>query len=362
MNKPNKLLYLTLALFACLFTACKGGSEKNETTETNMSTPTTPEDNSWKTTDGLYAEFNTPKGNIVCKLEYAKAPLTVANFVGLAEGKIKNDAKPEGTPFYDGLTFHRCIPNFMIQGGDPMGTGQGGPGYQFGDEFDKSLRFDGPGVLAMANAGPGTNGSQFFITHGATPHLNDKHTIFGHVVSGQSIVTATSNGDKINSLKIIRVGADAQAFDAPTVFAEKRAEEAKKAAESAKLLALPIDELVAKQYPNAKKTKSGLYYITEQEGTGVQAVAGKKVAVHYRGTFADGKEFDASYNRGQPLMFNLGQQQVIPGWDEGIALMKVGGKTKLIIPYQLGYGERGMPPVIPAKATLIFDTELVGVQ
>lgn len=362
MNKVNKLLYLTLALFACLFTACKGNSEKTETTENNMSTPITPEDTTWKTTDGLYAEFNTPKGSIVCKLEYQKAPLTVANFVGLAEGKLKNNAKPEGTPFYDGLTFHRCIPNFMIQGGDPMGTGQGGPGYEFGDEFDPSLRFDAAGILAMANAGPGTNGSQFFITHAPTPHLNDKHSIFGKVVQGQSIVTATSNGDKINSLKIIRVGADAEAFDAPTVFAAKREEEAKKAAESKKMMAMPIAELVAKYYPTAKKTKSGLYYIVEKEGTGEQAVAGKRVAVHYNGTFVDGKKFDSSYDRNQPLPFTLGQQQVIDGWDEGIALMKVGGKVKLIIPYQLAYGESGRPPVIPAKATLIFDTELMGVQ
>lgn len=316
----------------------------------------------WKTTDGMYAEFNTTKGVIVCKLEYKKAPLTVANFVGLTEGKLKNDAKPEGTPYYDGLTFHRCIPNFMIQGGDPQGNGQGGPGYSFGDEFDPTLRFDGPGVLAMANAGPATNGSQFFITHGPTPHLNDKHSIFGKVVQGQDVVTATSNGDKMNTVKIIRVGKEANAFDAAKVFNDKKEEAAKKAAESAKLMAMTADEFVAKYYPKAKKTKSGLYYIVEKEGNGAQAVAGKKVSVHYTGTFVDGKKFDSSYDRNQPIPFTLGQRQVIEGWDEGIAMMKVGGKVKLIIPYQLAYGESGRPPVIPAKATLIFDTELMDVQ
>jgi len=169
--------------------------------------------------DGIYAEMETSKGKILLKLDYEKTPLTVANFVGLAEGKIKNNAKAAGVKFYDGLKFHRVIPNFMVQGGDPDGTGRGGPGYKFRDETSPQDNFSGPGVLAMANAGPGTNGSQFFITHVATPWLNGKHTIFGNVVTGMDVVNTIQGGDIIVSVKIIRVGTVANKFDAAGVFA-----------------------------------------------------------------------------------------------------------------------------------------------
>ncbi len=170
--------------------------------------------------DGLYAEMKTNKGIILLKLEFEATPLTVANFVGLAEGDIKNDAKPLGTPFYDGLIFHRVIPNFMIQGGDPLGSGMGGPGYKFKDEIVDTLKHTGPGILSMANAGKGTNGSQFFITHVATPWLDGKHTVFGHVIEGMDVVNAIGNGDKIETLTIIRVGKDAKKFDAAKTFEE----------------------------------------------------------------------------------------------------------------------------------------------
>ncbi|CAN5278027.1 hypothetical protein BH09BAC1_BH09BAC1_01620 [soil metagenome] len=185
-----------------------------------MSLSATPQTHDKDLADGLYAEMKTNKGTILLKLEYQATPLTVANFVGLAEGKIKNDAKPLGTPYYDGLVFHRVIPNFMIQGGDPQGNGQGGPGYKFKDEIVDSLKHVGPGILSMANAGPRTNGSQFFITHVQTSWLDGKHTVFGHVVKGQDVVNAIVQGDKIETVTIIRVGKDAKKFDAAKTFDE----------------------------------------------------------------------------------------------------------------------------------------------
>jgi peptidyl-prolyl cis-trans isomerase A (cyclophilin A) len=173
--------------------------------------------------EGLFATINTTKGAIKLKLEYQKVPMTVASFVALAEGKMRNTAKPEGTPYYDGIKFHRVIADFMIQGGDPTGTGAGGPGYRFPDEIDRSLKHDRPGTLSMANAGPYSNGSQFFITHRATPHLDGNHAVFGYVVSGQDVVDSVAGGDVMNSVKIEAVGADAQAFDAKKILEANKA-------------------------------------------------------------------------------------------------------------------------------------------
>ncbi len=168
--------------------------------------------------DGLYAEMTTTKGTITLQLEFEKTPQTVANFVGLAEGTkfySTDGSEPKDQksgPFYDDLSFHRVIPDFMIQGGCPLGTGTGGPGYRFDDEIDDTLQHDGSGILSMANAGPGTNGSQFFITHRATPHLNGKHTVFGHVISGQDVVDSIEQDDGMQTVKIIRQGSAAEGF------------------------------------------------------------------------------------------------------------------------------------------------------
>jgi len=318
--------------------------------------------------EGIYAEFTTPTGVILVQLEYQKVPMTVANFVALAEGKMKNTAKGMDTPFYDGLKFHRVISkangdqqDFMIQGGDPQGTGSGGPGYSFADEIT-DLKHDKPGILSMANSGPATNGSQFFITIVATPWLDGKHTVFGHVVQGQDVVNSLKQGTEMKTVKIYRIGKEAKEFDAVKIFDEKTAAARKQQEEETKIVSMAIEQLVSEKFPTATKTASGLYYIMEREGTGEQAVSGKTVSVHYNGTLASGKKFDASYDRGEPIEFPLGQGMVIPGWEEGIALLKVGGKAKLIIPYNLAYGEQGRPPIIPGKANLIFDVELLGVK
>lgn len=314
--------------------------------------------------DGLFAEINTNKGKIVLQLEFEKTPMTVANFVGLAEGTIKNDDKELGQPFFDGLIFHRVIKDFMIQGGCPDKNGSGDPGYKFPDEFHAELKHSGPGILSMANSGPGTNGSQFFITHKETPWLDGKHTVFGHVVEGQEIVDTIEQNDIIESIKIYPSGKAAKKFEknAAETFTKMKDEWAAKEEERRKLAAEKFINDIKSKYANAQATESGLMYVMEQEGTGIRAEAGKFVSVHYSGYLMDGKKFDSSLDRGEPIKFMLGQGQVIKGWDEGIALMKAGGKAKLFIPHYLAYGERGYPPVIPPSAPLMFDVELIGVE
>ena len=310
-----------------------------------------------KLKDGIYAIIHTDKGDIVLELEYKRCPMTVCNFVGLAEGTL--NMADIGTPFYDGLNFHRVIKDFMIQGGCPKGDGTGGPGYRFPDEFNPELKHDGPGVLSMANAGPGTNGSQFFITHVATPWLDGKHTVFGHVLEGQDVVNNIEQGNRINSVEIVRIGAEAEAFDASgDAFAtlvdsvEKREKEALKEARKR------IEQEIENRYPNTEITGTGLRYIITKNGFGTESPKmGHPVKVHYQGQLLNGKIFDSSLVRKEPAVFNIGQ--VIEGWNEALMTMKKGEKRTLIIPPELGYGEYGYPGVIPPNSYLIFDVELL---
>ncbi|MFV8353617.1 peptidylprolyl isomerase [Flavobacterium sp. XS1P32] len=308
--------------------------------------------------NGIYAKFNTAKGAILVKLTHDLTPGTVGNFVGLAEGNIENKVKPQGTKFYNGLKFHRVIPDFMIQGGCPQGTGTGDPGYKFDDEFHPSLKHNRPGVLAMANSGPGTNGSQFYITHIPTDWLDNKHTVFGHVVEGQDIVDSVEQGDILESIEIIREGEEAANWNAIEAFITF------KGARNKRDIALKADAEAAMEKLAAgfEKTESGLRYQFIQRGEGKKAESGKTVAVHYEGSLENGKVFDSSYPRKKPIEFRLGQGQVIEGWDEGIALLQVGDKARFVIPSHLGYGSRGAGGAIPPNATLIFDVELMEVK
>ena len=353
--------------------------------------------------DGLFADIQTTKGDIVVKLEDEKTPITVANFVSLAEGKnpfVNEEFK--GKKYYDGVIFHRVIKDFMIQGGDPTGTGSGGPGYKFKDEFNDSLTHYKAGILSMANAGPGTNGSQFFITHKETPFLNGRHTVFGEVVIGMDVVdsianVATSQAPQkdrpevdvvMNTVEIIRNGKAARKFDAVQIMtdyfnAEKKrlADEEKenKARKAAYDKMMP--EFVASLAADKKKAKSlpsGLQLLKLVEGSGESPVIGQKVKVMYAGYLEDGSLFDSNYEEVAKKFMKYDERRkagggyeavpmpfspdagLIPGFKEGLLTMKVGDKVRLFIPPHLGYGEQGGGP-IPPNANLIFDLEITGI-
>jgi cyclophilin family peptidyl-prolyl cis-trans isomerase len=310
--------------------------------------------------DGLYADLETSKGNIILELYYEQVPTTVSNFVALAEGNHPVvDNQHEGKRYYDGLKFHRVIEDFMIQGGDPTGTGSGGPGYQFDDEFNEELKHDGPGVLSMANAGPGTNGSQFFITHVETPWLDGKHSIFGKVNSGQDVVDEIEQDDIIKTVKVVRIGEAAKSFNAPKNFENYISEKS----EADILRAEAEKESLEKLSEGMQETESGLKYKISKEGTGPNAKKDDLLSVHYSLQLVDGSEIDSSFTRGAPIEFTCGVGQVIKGWDEAMQLLNKGSKARLIIPSELGYGAVGAGNgVIPPNATLIFDVELVDIK
>lgn len=345
-----------------------------------------------QTENGMYAKIKTIKGDILLKLEFEKTPITVANFVSLAEGTNTevSDAALKGKPFYDGLKFHRVIANFMIQGGDPSGNGSGGPGYKFADEIT-DLKHNAPGILSMANAGPGTNGSQFFITHVATPHLDGKHTVFGKVIEGQEVVNAIAQNDVMDKVIIIRIGDAAKKFDATKIFKDRIAVEQenqkKRAAEEAekKKIALApykkvMDEKVAFFAKNKKEATvlpSGLAYKITSKGSEVKPVEGTQVFIHYAGYFESGELFDSSYEdvskafgkfnqqradakAYSPIPFQAGNKGgMIPGFIEGLDKLNLGDKAILFIPSSLGYGASGAGGVIPPNANLIFEIEML---
>jgi peptidylprolyl isomerase len=315
--------------------------------------------------NGIFARLATSKGDIVVKLEYQKTPLTVCNFVALAEGRMN---KAQGRHFYDGLTFHRVIADFMIQGGDPAGNGSGGPGYEFPDEIDSSLKHDGPGVLSMANAGPGTNGSQFFITHKQTPWLDGMHTVFGRVVQGQDVVNAIRQGDRINRVTIIRNGPDALLFKADQAAFDTLLREHNEAA-AARLKTQRDTDLarINAKYPNLTAAPSGIRYRIEKQGTGAKPSRGKTVTINYEGSFITGEVFDSSSGRG-PFEFEAGAGKVIPGFDKTVLDMKQGEVRLVVIPPELAYGGRGVRNpqsgryAIPPNSFLVFRMELTRIR
>jgi cyclophilin family peptidyl-prolyl cis-trans isomerase len=405
--KAKILVLIFLGIFNLQAQTAKKPAATKKPTPTAKPTATAkPTPKTTAAADGIFATIATNKGTIVVQLEYQKTPVTVANFISLAEGKnnFVTDEKLKGKPFYDGLKFHRVIPDFMIQGGDPSGNGSGGPGFAFKDEIT-DLKFDKGGILAMANSGPATNGSQFFITHKDTPWLTGVHTIFGHVVQGMDIVNKIAQNDVILKVTINRKGTAAKAFDAPKVFTDyygNKAEDAKKQAaidaENKKKQAA-IEAEAKKAYfekygtvisakaaylasikATGTKTASGIVYAITQKGTGVKPADGTTFNFNYAGYFEDGTLFDSNYeevaktygkydaNRAsqggyKPFPIEAGKKDgMIPGFLEALNLMTYGDKAIFLIPSNLAYGERGAGGVIPPNATLAFEVEMIEIK
>jgi len=309
--------------------------------------------------DGLYAKIVTDKGVITFRLEFEKAPLTVTNFVGLAEGTLDAD---RGIHFFDGLTFHRVVPDFVIQGGDPKGDGSGGPGYQFPNEVSPDLKHDSPGVVAMANAGPDTNGSQFYITLAPAPFLDGNYSIFGKVVDGMDVVNRIVKGDVMRKVEIVRIGAAARAFKAnQSSFDTLKAALLEKNAKAAQGERDAAIAAIKQQWPNLSRSPEGIFYQITKAGSGSAPAVGSTVLVNYTGKLLDGKIFDSSLGRG-PFTCQVGTGQVIPGWDKTLVTMKKGEKRLIVVPPELAYGARGYPGVIPPNAWLVFEMELVDIK
>jgi len=327
---------------------------------------------------GVYAVLATSLGTVVCALEFEKTPVTVGNFVGLAEGRIQflepRTQEWVNRPYYDGLKFHRVVKDFVIQGGDPLGDGTGGPGYAFIDEFNRELRHDRPGVLSMANSGPGTNGSQFFITLAKLSYLDDRHTVFGHVVHGMDVLqriasqpmTGNDNSTPVvevvlRKVTVIRRGAAAEAFDPVAAF-ERQDEIMAEREVQRQVRAADFRAEHDKEMLHAQATANGVHYVVRVAGQGVLPEGGDQVTVHYVGYLEDGTKFDSSYDRGQPFQFHVGRGRVIPGLDEIFLGMRPGEKRRVLVPAAMAYGDQGAKRFgIPPKANLIFDVELIEV-
>ncbi|WP_242085304.1 peptidylprolyl isomerase [Aestuariivivens sediminis] len=346
--------------------------------------------------DGIYAEIITEKGNMIARLELEKTPVTVANFVSLAQGNnTMVDETYKDKPFYNGLKFHRVISDFMIQGGDPKGDGSGNPGYRFDDEFDIRLSHDKKGILAMANSGYGTNGSQFYITHKATPWLDaydeegklkncenrrvSCHTVFGEVIMGLEVIDSIKQNDIIEAISIIRKGRPAKNFDAPAIFKNhfieaKRIKEEKEA--KAHAIIKSTLEKFEKQRSSAVTLPSGLQYVVTENGNGAKISETSKVLAHYAVYFENGKliqtskleiaealdaidEQQKNAGRYEPIICDIGPDaRMIPGFKEGLRQLHVGDKATLFIPYHLAYGEAGGNG-IPPKSNIIFEVEIL---
>ena len=398
---------ISMAMMAVMVIACGNTASASDAPDSDPATGDIKVNGvNVKLEDGIYALFTTSMGDVLLALSAIETPMTVGNFVALAEGN--HPLVDAETPYFNGMVFHRVIPQFMIQGGDPDGTGSGGPGYSFPDEFHSDLSHDKPGVLSMANSGPSTNGSQFFITDAATPWLNGKHSVFGHVIEGMDVVTAIANVERAAadrpvvevtmSVRILRQGKVAKRFDAPGAFSNKKKAFEDQAAlrnKASGLLgsdrassltwlsdggnydAAAFANLYATWVSQASTRPSGLKVLVLEEGEGKIAKAGDRMMVHYAGYLSDGKPFDSSVKEIALMTNSYAPQRepygnfpvqagpkgrVIKGWQEGLVGLKKGSHVRLIIPTNLAYGEAGSGDVIPANAEILFDIWVEDIQ
>ncbi len=329
---------------------------------------------------GLYAELNTNKGLIVLWLEFKKVPMTTANFVGLAEGTIKNSALPEGTPYFDGTVFHRVVPNHVIQAGAPGGTEKSGPGYAYPNEIHPKLSHNKAGVLGIANGGPHTNGSQFYITLSDRSYLDGNYTVFGHVIQCMDVVNNIVQGDIIESIKIVRKGRQAKKFKSDTesfsALVESAKQRVKKGEEKKKQ---EEEKIIRKNWPQAVQAENGSKYIIRREGKGDKPGIGSRLKVIYTGQFLDGRGFSSSADGGKPVPikdaehfeFEAGKSRVNPGFDAALMDMRKGEKRIVILPAHLAYGTGGFYAreikgekrfVISPNTTLVYEVELLDIE
>lgn len=327
--------------------------------------------------EGIYAELETSKGEIVLLLEFEKTPMTVANFAGLAEGTIRNTAFPDGKPYFDGTKFHRVVPGHVIQAGEPNTDSGEGPGYTFPNEIYSGLSHKDAGALGMANGGPHTNSCQFYITLGDRSYLDGDYTVFGRVLEGMDVVDNIVQGDEVIKIKIVRIGKKAKRFLTDTKTFEElvrlagervlREEEQKKKKE---------EDFILENWPEAVTTASGLKYVVIKEGEGKIPEKGSKIRVIYQGRFIDGEKFHSTDDRGipgsskenEPFLFEVGGRNVNPGFDEAVAQMKKGEKRILIVPADLAYGRSGFYAqekkgekrfIISPNTSLIYEVEVL---
>jgi cyclophilin family peptidyl-prolyl cis-trans isomerase len=326
--------------------------------------------------DGLYAEVRTNKGTIVLQLEFEKTPMTVANFVGLAEGTIDNKALPAGTPFYDGTVFHRVVPGHVIQAGQAKAAVTA-PGYTFPNEIDPSLSHDHAGVLGMANGGPHTNSSQFYVTLGDRSYLDGNYTVFGHVIKGMDVVNAIVQGDAIETIRIVRVGAKAAAFRPDTVSFQKMVDAAKARVKAAEERRVRDEETqITREWPQVTPSPKGAKVIVLREGRGDLPQAGTKIKAVYSGRYLDGHSFSSSSDEGRPVPgaakepfeYEIGASRITPALDEALAGMRRGERRLVIAQGALAYGTAGFYAkerpgekrfVISPNTTLIYEVERV---
>lgn len=345
--------------------------------------------------DGLYAELKTNKGLIVLLLEFEKTPMTVANFVGLAEGTIENKALPAGAPFFDGTVFHRVVAGHVIQAGMPKAA-ERGPGYTIPNEIAAGLDHGRAGMLGMANSGPHTNSSQFYITLGDRSYLDGMYTVFGHVVEGMAVVNAVVQGDVVERVTIVRVGAKASAFKTDNATFRRlvdearsrvKAEDERREREEAAMIKSKWPNAIAQPVnpPSTSSSRGPLAYppalvVVTTNGEGSAAQPGGKVKARYRGQFLDGRAFCSSAEQGRPMPGNAaevfeyevgGKVRITPALESALLAMKKGERRTVIARGASAYGASGFfatpKPgekrfVIPPNTTLVYDVEVIEIQ